>query len=38
MKQKLMKSILGLLAFTFVLTGCSSNEDALASVQSEPNI
>jgi hypothetical protein len=38
MKQKLMKSILGLLAFTFVLTGCSSNEDALASVQSEVNI
>jgi len=38
MKQKLMKSILGLLAFTFVLTSCSSNEDALASVQSEANI
>ena len=32
MKQKLMKSILGLLAFTFVLTGCSSNEDAVSKV------
>lgn len=33
-----MNFILGVVAFTFVLTGCSSNEDALASVQSEPNI
>ena len=32
MKQKLMKSILGLLAVTFVLTGCSSNEDAVSKV------
>ncbi len=33
-----MNFILGVVAFIVVLTGCSSNEDALASVQSEANI
>ena len=32
MKLKLMNFILGVVAFTFVLTGCSSNEDAVSKV------
>jgi hypothetical protein len=34
MKINLVKYILGVLAFTFVLTGCSKNEDALTTVVS----
>lgn len=34
MKNKLTKYVLGILAITFVMTSCSKNEDALATVQS----
>ncbi len=34
MKYKLKKYVLGMLAITFVLTGCSKNEDALATIAS----
>lgn len=33
-----MNFILGVVAFTFVLTGCSNNEDALASVQKKSTL
>lgn len=34
MKNKLVKNILGLLTFIFVLTGCSQNEDAISTLES----
>jgi len=38
MKIKLTKYILGILAFTFMLTGCSKNEDALSLTQNVEDI
>jgi len=34
MKTRITKCILGVIAFTFVLTGCSKNSDELSSITS----